>query len=132
MVAEDFRHVDKGAAIMGTAEQLNFDEFDGLVQELKAIAQNAVNEGTAIHEVEKELLDKLLQLGHASLGAMFQSVGAGDVGETRLHPEHPKALKRYPERSTRTYRSVFGDFELSRYLYGKAPGTKALQASLEQ
>ncbi len=49
---------------MATSEQLKFDEFDVLVQDIKAIAQSAVNEGTAIHVVEKELLGKLLQLGH--------------------------------------------------------------------
>ena len=117
---------------MGTADQLNFDEFDGLVQELKAIAQNAVNAGTAMHDVEKELLGKLLQLGHASLGAMFQSIDTGDVGETLSRPDHSKPLKRYPELSTRSYRSIFGDFELSRNLYGKAPSTKALAIPLDE
>lgn len=117
---------------MATTEQLNFEEFDGLIQEVKAIAQNAVNDGTAMHVVEKELLEKLLQLGHAAVGAMFQSVGTGDVGETLAHPEHKKPLKRYPDLSERTYRSIFGDFELSRYLYGKAPKSKALAIPLDE
>jgi hypothetical protein len=41
-------------------------------------------------------------------------------------------LKRYPELSTRTYRSVFGDYELSRYLYGKTPSSKALAIPLDE
>lgn len=91
---------------MGTAEQLNFDEFDGLVREVKAIAQDAVNDGTAMHTVEKELLKKLLQLRYAPLGAMFQSAGTGDVGETLAHPDHNKPLNRYPDLSTRSYRCL--------------------------
>lgn len=117
---------------MGTANQMNFDAFDGLVQEVKTIAQNAVNEGTAVHLVEKELLAKLLQLGHSALAAMFQSAGTGNVGETLNHPDHKKPLIRYPNLSTRAYRSIFGDFELSRYLYGKAPSTKSLAIPLDE
>lgn len=113
-------------------DELKFDELDVLVQEIKTLAQKAVNEGTAIHEVEKQLLGKLLQVGHAALGAMFQSAGHGDVGETLTVPGHAKPLNRYPDLSPRTYRSIFGDFELSRYLYGKAPSTKALSIPLDE
>jgi hypothetical protein len=70
----DFGHFAQGAAVMTTVNQLNFAELDGLVDEVKAIAQDAVTQGTAIHIVEKQLLEKLLQVGHAALGAMFQSV----------------------------------------------------------
>lgn len=118
--------------MMGTSNQLGFDELDGLVREVKSIAQNAVTQGTAIHIVEKKLFEKLLQIGHAALGAMFQSVGTGDVGETLTHADHPKPLKLYPELSTRHYRSIFGDFELSRYLYGKTPSSKALGIPLDE
>lgn len=117
---------------MATTEQLNFDELDCLMQDVKAIAQSAVDSGTAINIVERQLLDKLLQLGHAALGAMFQSVGHGDVGETLLVPGHTKPLKRYPDLSKRTYRSIFGDFELSRYLYGKSPSNKSLAIPLDE
>ncbi len=118
--------------MMGTVNQLNFDDFNGLVQEIKTIAQDAVSEGTAIHIVEKQMLEKLLQLGHAALHAMFQSVGTGDVGETLSHPDYKKPLLRYPQLSNRFYRSIFGDFKLSRYLYGKAPSTKALSIPMDE
>jgi len=122
----DFVTSDQEAKIMAMTEQLNFDDLDRLLQDVKGIAQKAVNNGTALHIVEKDLLEKLLQLGHSAVGAMFQSLGNGDVGETLSIPEHAKPLNRYPELSNRTYRSIFGDFELSRYLYGEAPKTKAL------
>ena len=83
MEGEDFPTSNHRATIMATTEQLSFDQLDGLVQEVKSLAQNAVNEGTAMHVVEKELLTKLLQVGHAAIGAMFQSVGNGDVQGNR-------------------------------------------------
>jgi len=46
---------------MAMTDQLNFAELDSLMQDVKGIAQNAVSDGTALHIVEKELLDKLLQ-----------------------------------------------------------------------
>lgn len=104
---------------------LKMDKFDGLVQQIKELAETSVRSGTAIHVVEQELLVKLLQLGHSALYAMFQSFGTGDVGPTVERPEHPKPLNRFPELSNRSYRSVFGDFELSRCLYGRTPTQKA-------
>ena len=72
------------------------------MEEVKAIAQGALKDGTAMHVVEKELLGKLLQLGHAALKAMFQAVGHEDVGKTLTVPQYAKPLNRYPELSKRT------------------------------
>lgn len=117
---------------MGIAEQLNFAEFDKIVGQVKQIAQDAVREGTAMHEVERDLLNALLLLGHAAQSAMFEAVGTGDVGQTLSVDEQTKPLQRYPELSHRTYRSVFGDYDLARNLYGKAPGSKALAIPLDE
>ena len=111
---------------MTSISSLKLDEFDSLVQQVKDLATESVRSGTAMHVVEQQLLQKLLELGHAAVKAMFQAVGTGDVGEEVSHPDHKKPLKRFPERSNRVYRSIFGDFELSRYLYGKDPSQKAL------
>jgi hypothetical protein len=132
MERADFVTSNHGATIMAMTEHLDFDELDRLLQDVKGIAQSAVNSGTAMHIVERKLLDKLLQMGHAAIGAMFQSVGNGDVGETYSVPERMEPLNRYPKLSSRTYRSIFGDFELSRYLYGDAPKTKALAIPLDE
>lgn len=111
---------------MASISSLKLDEFDSLVQQVKDLATESVRAGTAMHVVEQQLLQKLLELGHAAVKAMFQAVGTGDVGEEVSHPDHKKPLRRFPDRSNRVYRSIFGDFELSRYLYGKDPSQKAL------
>lgn len=117
---------------MQSSVQLNFDSLDGLVGKLKRITQESVLQGTPIHESEKLILENLLQMGHAVLSSMFQSVGSGDVGPTLEKPQFTKPLIRYPETSTRTYRSIFGDFNLPRYLYGKAPSQKALAIPFDE
>ena len=117
---------------MNGLQQLDFGSFDKLVQDVKTIAHKSVNEGTAIHEVEKELLTKFLQLGHAVLETMFKSFGQGDVGESLDHSEHKKPLRRFPEPSTRTYRSIFGDFQLTRYFYGKSPSQKSIAIPFDE
>ena len=55
-----------------------------------------------MHIVEKELLGKLLQLGHAALEAMFQAPGHGDVGKTLAVPQYAKPLNYYTKLSKRT------------------------------
>lgn len=112
--------------------RLNMEEFEGVVQQIKELAESSVRSGTAMHIVEQNLLDKLLQLGHAAIHAMFLSFGSGDVGTTVTHADHPKPLKRFPELSNRSYRSVFGDFQLARYVYGKTPKQKAIVIPLDE
>ncbi len=98
---------------------LDLNEFDNLVEKIKGLVDTSVRDGVAVHVIEQQLLEKLLQLGHAALHVIFQSLGQGDVGPTLAHPEHKQSLKRFPALSTRHYRSIFGDFELSRFVYGR-------------
>ena len=43
--------------------RLNMEEFEGVVQQIKELTESSVRSGTAMHFVEQNLLDKLLQLG---------------------------------------------------------------------
>lgn len=119
---------------MSSNAPLNLDmqKFDSLVQEIKVLTESSVRSGTAMHIVEQNMLTKLLQLGHAAIGAMFQSFGNGDVGPTLERSEFPRPLKRFPELSNRTYRSIFGDFELTRYVYGKTVTQKVFVIPLDE
>lgn len=75
----------------GTFETTNDQptDIDDLVGKVKMLVESSVREGVAaLHLVEEQLLEKLLQLGHAALQAIFQSLGQGDVGPTLAHPEH--------------------------------------------
>lgn len=118
--------------MMVGSKQIDFGELDKLVQAMKSTAQEALDQGTAIHEVEKCVLEKLMTMGHEILNAMFHAVEKGDVGETLQHPGHRRPLRRFPEPSTRAYRSIFGNFELTRYLYGKSTKSKSLAVPFDE
>lgn len=104
---------------------IDFAKFDEVVGEIKLLGARAVAEGLPMHSTEEMVFKELLKLGHALQLAIFQSLGNGDVGPELEHADHPHPLKRFPELSTRSYRSVFGDFKLSRYVYGRTVTQKA-------
>ena len=79
----------------------------------------------AVHEVERGLWNRLLELGHALLEGFFAASGNGDEGE-RLVLEDGREIKRLAAR-TRPYRSIFGEFRLERAVYGQREG-QAIEA----
>ena len=87
----------------------------------------AVNEGyqngTGIHELERSLLDMVLKMGHQALGLLFELCGEGDVGESaRL--DDGREVNRLPSPHVKAYLSIFGPFEISRFVYGTREGQK--------
>jgi len=108
------------------AHQLEADKtlpLLSLFHNLVAFVQDAAAQGTPVHQVEKELFHQLLVLGHQLLGHFFQLQGPGDLGPTLRLPDG-QILNRLEEPHERPYRSVFGDFLLSRCAYGSHEGQK--------
>jgi hypothetical protein len=87
-----------------------------LIGEASRYVSDAVRTGIAAHDVEKQVFDYVLKIGHQMLGFFFQLQGDGDLGETLTLPDGHK-VKRLKAR-TRTYRSILGDFKINRYGYG--------------
>ncbi len=105
---------------MMIAEMAAFDndkELTEMTDELATFVQQATVEGTAAHEVERGVWQRVLAMGRQATGHFLQMQGDGDVGETIEMPDGGK-LKRLPEPHRRTYHSIFGPFELSRFVYG--------------
>jgi hypothetical protein len=90
------------------------ERLEDLCREMEAFART----GTAAHEVERHLFREVLRLGFLLLGYFFKLVGPGDQG-TRVELDDGRALKRLDGMRTRRYWSVFGEFELSRHVYGE-------------
>ncbi|MBK1620363.1 hypothetical protein CKO42_18345 [Lamprobacter modestohalophilus] len=90
------------------------------MQELVNFVEASLEDRRATHEVEQGLWRGVLALGHSLLGAFFAASGDGDVGEEHL-TEQGRVLKRLAPR-TRPYRSVFGEFQLERFVYGQREG----------
>lgn len=106
------------------------DPLQAQLNELKTYVQQSVQEGTAIHEAERGLWERLLALGHSALGLYLSLQGNGDVGET-LALETGESVRRLPELQGRAYQSVFGRFNLERAVYGTRVGQKIVCVPLD-
>jgi len=94
------------------------------VAELLQIVSQAVDQTTAAHVVEESVLKTVLSVGKAAMQLFFDHLGVGDVGET-CPLEDGRTLNRLEETRSRDYQTVFGPFELVRYVYATREGQKA-------
>src|SRR5260370_8342416 len=92
-----------------------------LTSELLAYVRSAATQGTAVHDVELGLWQRLLQLGRTTLGHFFDLQGSGDLGETVTLPDGP-TCERLPQLHPRRYVSIFGPFTLARTASGSREG----------
>jgi hypothetical protein len=76
-----------------------------------------------LHQVEEKTLRVLLEMGRTTLQILFDLLGPGDVGETAELAEG-RTVKRLEETHSREYFSIFGKFQLDRYVYGRGEGRK--------
>jgi hypothetical protein len=93
------------------------------VGQLDAFVQSAAQSGTPIHEVETGIWKRILQMGQLSLGRFIALQGDGDMGET-IHTEDGHSWRRLENHHDRRYVSIFGEFPLSRVVYGSREGQK--------
>jgi hypothetical protein len=92
-------------------------------EDLKATVLRAVRENQAIHEAEKAVGGQLVRLGREALAQIFALLGNGDMGETVALPDG-RCCQRLEQEHVRRYVSIFGEFVLSRVLYGCREGQK--------
>lgn len=79
---------------------LNPQILRSLVADLDNYVHAAAQQGAPAHQVERELWQRVLQLGHQALGQFFALQGTGDLGPTvelpngqtlqRLDDVHPR------------------------------------------
>lgn len=86
------------------------------LNEMTALVRKAAKDGRPIDEVERDLWESLLALGHTLLASYIERVGPGDVGDSLLHDG--RELRRLESPHDRRYVSVFGELNISRWVYG--------------
>jgi len=101
----------------------NIDDLSAMGADLANFVRQAAAGGKPAHEVERGIWERVLAMGRQATGHFFRIQGDGDVGE-RVEMPDGRELKRLPEPHRRTYRSIFGPFELSRYVYGMREGQR--------
>lgn len=100
---------------------LKMELLQNLVPQLIGLLTDAMQEGTAVHQVESGLWDLLLRTGQRALAAFFEAHGSGDVGASLTLPDG-QDVKRLHALHNRPYVSIFGKFELQRTVYGSREG----------
>jgi len=101
----------------------NGEALECALNDLKAYVERSARQGTAAHEVEAGIWQRVLHLGRQALGLLFRLVGPGDRGETVILPNGHE-VRRLETPHVRVYQSVFGRFELERVVYGTREGQK--------
>lgn len=101
----------------------NVRELSEMGEDLATFVQQAAIDGTAAHEVEMGVWQRVLAMGRQATGQFLQMQGDGDVGETVKMPDGEE-VRRLPEPHRRTYHSIFGPFTLSRFVYGSREGQR--------
>lgn len=104
------------------AEVAAFGKLEKLAEMAEGLGifvRQAAVEGIAV----KEIWQRVLAMGRQATGQFLQMQGDGDVGET-AEMSDGKELRRLPEPHRRTYRSIFGPFTLTRYVYGTREGQR--------
>ena len=111
---------------MKMADVATFDNLEDLAEMAEGLAtfvRQAAADGTSAHVAEKEILQRILAMGRQAMGQFLRMQGEGDVGETIEMPDG-ETVRRLDEPHRRTYRSIFGLFALSRYVYGTRVGQR--------
>src|SRR5512139_1848557 len=93
------------------------------LDELQAFVRSAGETKPPVHEVERGLWRRLLQLGYRLQSQFFALVGDGDQGATVTLAEG-QVVRRLPAPHRRPYQSLFGSFELERVVYGTREGQR--------
>jgi len=109
--------------IAKTAVEFKVEGVREQLSELEQWLVRAAQEGAGEHEVERHLFREMLALGGQLLGAFLKLVGPGDLGkEVAVDGEH--TVKRWPQQQPRRLLTVFGEFSITRCVYGTRPGQK--------
>jgi hypothetical protein len=109
--------------IAKTAVEFKVDGVRERLLNLEHWLARAAQEGMGEHEVEGHLFREMLALGAQLLQAFLKLVGPGDLGE-EVSLEDGRTVKRWPEQHERRLLTVFGAFQLLRWVYGSRPGQK--------
>ena len=64
------------------AESIKEQEILDQAKALILTVKESYQRGIGIHEIEKNLFESVLKIGHQALGLLFELCGSGDVGDS--------------------------------------------------
>ncbi len=102
------------------------DQVRKMVNDVETSAEN----GVAVHVVERDVWSELLKMGYQIMMLFFACCGNGDMG-AQLTASDGRSLRQLQEMHPRQCMSIFGLFELVRYVYGTREGQKIEQVPFD-
>jgi hypothetical protein len=87
-----------------------------LAEQLEAGIREAAREGKSLYEVEKDTLERVLQIGYVAIEQLLVLQGDGDLGESVVAADG-RRLERSEEPADRPLRTVFGEHTIQAYVY---------------
>lgn len=100
------------------------------LQALETFVEQAAA-GQRIDQVERELFNQLLTLGHTLLTAFVATQGDGNSGATLETPDG-HTVRRLKGKPARRYLSIFGELRIKRFVYASREGQRVQLAPLDQ
>lgn len=101
----------------GLAQSINAEALNQGVKKLQMYVQEAASKGSAAHEVELGIWNRMLTIGRQAFGMFLTQQGTGDLGD-RVTLADGREVVRFDDLHTKSLRTVFGKFELQRAAYG--------------
>lgn len=86
----------------------------------EALVEQSAREGRPLREMERRILDSVLDIGRRCVDRFITLQGDGDLGET-VTTANQTVLARSPEPADRPLRPIFGGHVLRAFVYGRGP-----------
>jgi hypothetical protein len=106
---------------MIVASSLDLGKADALVklaENLTGFVRQAVHEGASLDHLERGVLQRVLEIGHAAVNLFLAGQGNGDLGESVCTAEGT-VLYRNALPVTRPLRTIFGEHAFEAYVYAQ-------------
>src|ERR1700681_1515078 len=110
-----------GPAMMMTQER-SFLKAQQQLREIEQFVEQATTDGQRIHQVERSVMTRLLDIGRTMLEGFVAAQGDGDAGK-ELSAGEP-TVRRLDELHPRRYLSIFGELRIRRRVYAVRAGQK--------
>lgn len=105
------------------SKEINHPELDSLPSGLQDVLMYAKENEEALHNTESKILQEILKIAHQALKIYLGSFGNGDVGEI-VTLDNDETKRRLSDEHVRKYVSIFGNFTISRVVYGTREGQR--------
>lgn len=104
---------------MSIAAQRQSDKTSSLVEmaeDLEQLVERAARAGRTLYELERSVLDSLLKMGRVAIEQFLAQQGDGNLGET-VTDSDGRTLHRSAKPMARALRTIFGEHEISAFVY---------------